>query len=90
MARWLEVTVTSQQRTSLGTGGERAYLTHTHPFLPGSVLRGALAAACLRSDGSGGEAFRRVFECKRFATICPADVNIFTLRQILFLERLRK
>ena len=76
MARWLEVTVTSQQRTSFGTGGERAYLTHTHPFLPGSVLRGALAAACLRSDGSGGEAFRRVFEFGRFGPAMPAWVAL--------------
>ena len=58
----------------------------------GSALYNLSVAGFAATAPLVGEAlaFRRVFECKRFATICPADVNIFTLRQILFLERQRK
>lgn len=76
MAEWYTVTVTSQQRTSFGTGGERAYLTRTYPFLPGSVLRGALAAAWLRDGGRTDEDFREIFECGRFSPAFPAWVQV--------------
>ena len=75
MPRWLQVTVTSEQRTSFGTGGERAYLTHSHPYLPGSVLRGALAGAWLREGGNGTE-FQQVFEAGRFGPALPAWVDV--------------
>lgn len=75
MVNWLQVTVTSQQRTSFGTGGERAYLTHTHPFLPGSVLRGALAAAWLRT-GTTDAKFEQIFEAGRFSPALPAWVDV--------------
>lgn len=32
--KWLGVTVTSRQRVSLGKGGERAFLTASHPVIP--------------------------------------------------------
>lgn len=75
MSIWLQVTVTSEQRTSFGTGGERAYLTHTHPFLPGSVLRGALAAAWLKDAASDAD-FELIFERGRFGPALPQGVDV--------------
>lgn len=71
MPEWFTVTVTSQQRTSFGTGGERIYLTRSHPFIPGSVLRGALAAAWLRNGGTQDEVFTTIFERGRFSPAFP-------------------
>lgn len=62
MSTWLDVTLTTEQDFSLGTGGARAYLTRTHPYVPGSVLRGALAAAWLASGGSTDETFRTLWD----------------------------
>lgn len=76
MAEWFTVTITSQQRTSFGTGGERAYLTHTHPYLPGSVLRGALAAAWLRNGKPTDEGFRTIFERGRFSPALPGWAQV--------------
>jgi CRISPR-associated protein Csx10 len=47
----LRVTVTARQRLALGTGSEVSYFTGTHSFVPGSVLRGALAAAWIAEHG---------------------------------------
>ena len=49
----LRVTVLARQRLALGVGGEVSYFTGTHPFVPGSVLRGALAAAWIAGPGHG-------------------------------------
>ena len=63
----LRVTVTARQRLALGVGSEVSYFTGTHPFAPGSVLRGALAAAWIAENGpptagSGAVAFRELFD----------------------------
>ncbi len=63
----LRVTVTARQRLALGVGSEVSYFTGTHNFAPGSVLRGALAAAWIAEHGppSGGHAaaaFRELFD----------------------------
>jgi CRISPR-associated protein Csx10 len=63
----LRVTVTARQRLALGTGSEVSYFTGTHPFAPGSVLRGALAAAWIAENGPptasrGATAFRELFD----------------------------
>src|SRR5580692_2841818 len=47
----LRVTVQAAQRLALGTGSEVSYYTGTHSFVPGSVLRGALAAAWIAEHG---------------------------------------
>ena len=65
--RGLRVTVTARQRLALGTGSEVSYFTGTHPFAPGSVLRGALAAAWITENGppaadGGAAAFRDLFD----------------------------
>ena len=63
----LRVTVTARQRLALGVGSEVSYFTGTHPFAPGSVLRGALAAAWIAENGpptsgGGAAAFRELFD----------------------------
>ena len=63
----LRVTVTAQQRLALGVGSEVSYFTGSHSFAPGSVLRGALAAAWITENGppasSGSTAvFRELFD----------------------------
>jgi len=63
----LRVTVTARQRLALGVGSEVSYFTGTHPFAPGSVLRGALAAAWIAENGPptaarGAAAFRDLFD----------------------------
>ena len=47
----LAVSVVAQQRLALGTGSEVSFFTGTYPFVPGSVLRGALAAAWIAEHG---------------------------------------
>jgi len=47
----LLVSVTAQQRLALGVGSEVSYFTGSHSFVPGSVLRGALAAAWIAEHG---------------------------------------
>ena len=64
----LRVSVLARQRLALGVGSEVSYFTGTHPFVPGSVLRGALAAAWIAeygppAAGSSDEArFRDLFD----------------------------
>jgi CRISPR-associated protein Csx10 len=64
----LRATVTARQRLLLGTASEVAYFTGSHSFVPGSVLRGALAAAWIAEHGppTGGGAraqrFRELFD----------------------------
>ena len=45
------VTVTAQQPLALGVTSEVSFFTDSHPFVPGSVLRGALAAAWIAEYG---------------------------------------
>jgi len=47
----LRVRVHAQQRVALGVGSEVSYFTGTHSYVPGSVLRGALAAAWIVENG---------------------------------------
>lgn len=47
----LAVTVVARQRLALGVGSEIGYYTAGHPYVPGSVLRGALAAAWIAEHG---------------------------------------
>jgi CRISPR-associated protein Csx10 len=61
----LRVTVTARQRLALGVGSEVSYFTGTHSFVPGSVLRGALAAAWIAEHGpptDASPAFRELFD----------------------------
>jgi CRISPR-associated protein Csx10 len=61
----LRVTVTARQRLALGVGSEVSYFTGTHSFVPGSVLRGALAAAWIAEHGpppDGSAAFGGLFD----------------------------
>lgn len=74
--KWLGVTVTSRQRVSLGKGGERAFLTASHPVIPGSVIRGALAAAWTTAGGQRDGEFATVFERSRFSPLLPDGVQV--------------
>lgn len=63
----LRVTVTARQRLALGVGSEVSYFTDTHRYAPGSVLRGALAAAWIAENGpptasAGAAVFRELFD----------------------------
>ena len=71
--RWLSrgmlpVSVTARQRLALGTGSEVSFFTGSHSFVPGSVLRGALAAAWIAEHGpparaaASGAEFRDLFD----------------------------
>lgn len=77
MSTWLELTITGGQRVSLGTGGERAFLTRSHPVIPGSVVRGALAGAWLAAGGSPNDrSFHSAFERGRFSSAVPEGVQL--------------
>ena len=64
----LQVSVLARQRLALGVGSEVAYFTDTHAFIPGSVVRGALAAAWIAEHGppaagsSKAVEFRHLFD----------------------------
>jgi CRISPR-associated protein Csx10 len=64
----LQVTVRARQRVALGVGSEVGYFTGSHEFVPGSVLRGALAAAWIAEYGppsrgnSYADRFRELFD----------------------------
>ena len=63
--RTLLVTATLTQTTALGVAGRADYRQATYDHVPGSVLRGALAATWLRTPGAPGPddtLFHRVFE----------------------------
>lgn len=60
---WWRVTVTSEQATTIGIGATRAFHTSTAQYIPGSTLRGALAAAWrLRHGDDRPDDFRRLFD----------------------------
>ena len=64
----LAVSVIARQRLALGTGSEVSFFTGSYSFVPGSVLRGALAAAWITEHGppaprSGAQAqFQDLFD----------------------------
>lgn len=63
----LRVTVTARQRLALGVGSEVSFFTDSHRYAPGSVLRGALAAAWIADNGlplarGNAEDFRELFD----------------------------
>jgi CRISPR-associated protein Csx10 len=76
----LNVTVTALQPLSLGTTAEVSFYTGSHDFVPGSVLRGALAAAWIAENGppdavdpASAELFRALFDGDiRFGPLYPA------------------
>ena len=57
---------------SLGAGME------TLPYIPGTALRGALAAAFLAADDAATPSFRLLFEGTRFNNLYPAGVTATT------------
>lgn len=76
----LEVTVVATQRLALGAGAEVSYFTDGHPFVPGSALRGALAAAWIAEYGpptgahGDRERFRALFDGEiRYGPLLPVD-----------------
>jgi CRISPR-associated protein Csx10 len=76
----IRIDVTAQQVIHLGVRPDAGWLTDTHRFVPGSVLRGALAAAWLarnrppRPDTRNDAEFQRIFEgAVRFGPLYPAD-----------------
>lgn len=73
---WLQVSITATQRVSLGQGGERAFLTTSHPVVPGSVIRGALAAAWVNAGGTRDAQFKALFEGARFSPAIPDGVTV--------------
>ncbi len=73
--RW-KITLNTKQRISLGTGSEKAFLTRSHPYVPGSVVRGALAAAWLREGYPHSTAFQQIFENGRFSDALPEGVAV--------------
>ena len=73
--RWT-ITLTTQQRVSLGMGAENAFLTRSHPYIPGSVVRGALAAAWLREGIDRDLGFEMIFETGRFSNAWPEGVEV--------------
>lgn len=75
----LAVTVVARQRLALGVGSEIGYYTAGHPYVPGSALRGALAAAWITEHGPPGrgnpktDEFRTLFDGKiRYGNLLPA------------------
>ena len=47
----LRVTIIAEQPLALGIASEVSFFTDSHPFIPGPVLRGALAAAWIADHG---------------------------------------
>ena len=79
----LEVRVTARQRITLGVGSEVGYFTGSHAFVPGSVLRGALAASWIAEHGPPDRAesdsawFRELFDRQiRYGPLHPAGSGI--------------
>ncbi|SDH47723.1 type III-B CRISPR module-associated Cmr3 family protein [Pseudonocardia oroxyli] len=70
----------ARQPLHLGTQPDAGWLTDTHRFIPGSVVRGALAASWLgrfrgpRPDTSSDDEFLRLFEGGlRYGPLYPSD-----------------
>lgn len=76
----IRVTVRAEQPLHLGSRLDTGWLTDTHRFVPGSVLRGALAALWLaehrppKPDTTADTEFQRLFEgAVRFGPLYPDD-----------------
>lgn len=76
----IRVDVHAEQPLHLGSQVDAGWLTDTHRFVPGSVLRGALAASWLtehrppKPDTTGDGEFQRLFEGGvRFGPLYPCD-----------------
>lgn len=76
----IRVEVRAEQPLHLGSQLDAGWLTDMHRFVPGSVLRGALAAIWLaehlppKPDTTGNVAFQRLFEGRvRFGPLYPSD-----------------
>jgi len=76
----IRVEVRAEQPLHLGSRLDAGWLTDTHRFVPGSVLRGALAAVWLaehrppKPDTRGDVEFQRLFEGGvRFGPLYPSD-----------------
>lgn len=76
----IRVEVRAQQPLHLGSQLDAGWLTDTHRFVPGSVLRGALAAIWLaehrlpKPDTTGDVEFQQLFEGRvRFGPLYPSD-----------------
>lgn len=77
MSQWLKLTVTAQQRVSFGASGEHGFLTRSHPYLPGSVIRGALAAAWFRAGKQTNDpGFKEIFREGHFGPAYPVGVTL--------------
>ncbi len=88
----LQVTVTAHQRLALGSGSEVSFLTGSHEYVPGSVLRGALAAAWIAEFGpptlnpASGRRFRELFDSEiRYGPLYPTGsqrrpLSVFTCK----------
>jgi CRISPR-associated protein Csx10 len=77
-ASLLHVTVTARQPLALGVASEVSFFTDSHPYVPGSVLRGALAAAWIADYGppaagtDHAREFQRLFDgAIRFGPLYP-------------------
>lgn len=76
----IRVDVTAEQPLHLGVRPDAGWLTDTHRFVPGSVLRGALAASWLAEhrapapETTADTEFQRIFEgTVRFGPLYPDD-----------------
>jgi CRISPR-associated protein Csx10 len=79
----IRIDVTAQQVLHLGVSPDAGWLTDTHRFVPGSVLRGALAATWLavhrgpNPDTTGDAEFQRLFEGPiRYGPLYPSDMAL--------------
>lgn len=59
---WWRVTVKSEQAIVIGTGATRAFHTPSLGYIPGSTLRGAMAAAWRIRYGDPDPVFRKTFD----------------------------
>lgn len=79
MTTWYDVEVTALQDLSLGSRSARAFLTRSHHYVPGSVIRGALAAAWITRHGTPqlGGGFATVFDGGvRFGPCLPEGAQL--------------
>lgn len=77
MTTWLKITALSSQEITVGSGAEKAFLTPSQQYIPGSTLRGALAAAWRAKYGDGHPAFRGLFDgAVRFGPLIAANSDV--------------
>lgn len=77
MTTWLKITALSKQEITIGSGATKAFLTTTQHYVPGSTLRGALAAAWRAKHGDGHPDFRALFDgAVRFGPLIAANSDV--------------